>query len=84
MTETAEAAATAPTFQRRARRGAGWMLASAVIAGLILAPVVALIWQAAQGSDGLWQHLAAYVLPHALGQTAMLMAGVTSITRLFR
>ncbi len=77
MTQTAEAAATAPDpDRRRAPRGAGWMLASALIAALILAPVGALIWQAARGSDGLWQHLAAYVLPHALGQTAMLMAGV--------
>ena len=78
MTQTAEAAATAPPPPRRRRipRGAGWMLASAFIAALVLVPVAALIWQAAQGSDGLWQHLAAYVLPHALGQTAMLMAGV--------
>ncbi|NHF74338.1 ABC transporter permease [Paracoccus xiamenensis] len=76
MTDTAEATATAPSSRRRASLGAGWVVASAVIAALVLAPVGALIWQAAQGSEGLWQHLAAYVLPHALGQTAMLMGGV--------
>lgn len=77
MTNTAEAIATAAPKRRRfAIRGAGWVVAAAVIAALVLVPVGALIWQALLGSDGLWAHLAAYVLPHALGQTAMLMAGV--------
>lgn len=77
MTNTAEAIATAAPKRRRfAIRGAGWVVAAAVIAALVLVPVGALIWQASLGSDGLWAHLAAYVLPHALGQTAMLMAGV--------
>ncbi|AGT11116.1 ABC transporter permease [Paracoccus aminophilus] len=53
-----------------------WFYASLLIAALVAAPLGALIWQAAQGSDGLWSHLLAYVLPHALGQTAMLMLGV--------
>lgn len=60
--------------------GRGWLLASLLIAGLILVPVLALVWQAAQGSQGLWDHLARHVLPHAIGQTAMLMAGVGIVT----
>ncbi|WBU54457.1 iron ABC transporter permease [Paracoccus sp. SCSIO 75233] len=47
-----------------------------MIAGLVLLPVLALLWQAAQGSAGLWSHLAANVLPHAISQTVMLLAGV--------
>ncbi|MTE01481.1 ABC transporter permease subunit [Paracoccus sp. YIM 132242] len=45
-----------------------------------MVPVLALGWQAAQGSGGLWSHLAAHVLPHALAQTAILMAGVGVLT----
>ncbi|KGJ04654.1 iron ABC transporter permease [Paracoccus halophilus] len=39
-------------------------------------PVLALLWQAMRGSDGLWSHLAANVLPHAISQTVTLLAGV--------
>lgn len=58
----------------------GWVAASLLIAGLVLLPVLALGWQAAQGSEGLWTHLARHVLPHALGQTAILMGGVGVLT----
>ncbi|TBN38994.1 iron ABC transporter permease [Paracoccus subflavus] len=57
-------------------RGGAWIVASCVIAGLVLLPVLALLWQAMRGSDGLWSHLAANVLPHAITQTAILLAGV--------
>ena len=57
-------------------RGRGWLLASLGIAALVLVPILALVWQATHGSAGLWSHLAAHVLPHALRQTVILMAGV--------
>ncbi|MDT1060958.1 iron ABC transporter permease [Paracoccus sp. CPCC 101403] len=57
-------------------RAGGWVLAGLVIAALVIAPIAALFWQAVQGSDGLWSHLGRNVLPHALGQTAILMTGV--------
>lgn len=53
-----------------------WLWGSAGIAGLVLAPVGALIWQALRGSDGLWSHLWAQVLVPALGETALLLGGV--------
>ncbi|KQB15175.1 iron(III) transport system permease protein [Rhodobacter capsulatus] len=56
--------------------GSPWLWAAGGIAALVLAPVAALLWQAAQGSNGLWNHLWAYVLAPALGQTALLLAGV--------
>lgn len=66
-----------PDLAKPSRSRAGvWFYASLLIAVLVMVPLAALIWQAAQGSQGLWGHLATYVLPHALGQTAMLMAGV--------
>ncbi|WP_422679942.1 ABC transporter permease [Chelatococcus albus] len=56
--------------------GGGWLAAATVIAGLVLAPIVALALIATQGSGDLWPHLAAYVLPTALHDTAILLLGV--------
>ena len=60
--------------------GGAWIAASLLVAALVLVPVLALLWQAAQGSEGLWSHLAQHVLPHALRQTAILMGGVGVLT----
>lgn len=66
-----------PTVQRGSRVGGfPWIAASWLIALLVAVPIGALLWQAAQGSEGLWSHIGTHVLPHALGQTAMLLAGV--------
>jgi len=51
-------------------------VATLLIAGLALAPVLALAWQAAAGSASLWSHLLVNVLPHATVQTLILMGGV--------
>lgn len=56
--------------------GSPWLWGAAVVAGLVLAPIIALLWQAVRGSEGLWSHLWAYVLAPALGQTALLLGGV--------
>ncbi|WP_233713214.1 ABC transporter permease [Amaricoccus solimangrovi] len=56
--------------------GAGWQLAAMLIAAGALLPVVVLAGFAAQGSIGLWPHLLRNVLANALGQTAILLAGV--------
>ncbi len=53
-----------------------WTLAAGLTALLVLAPVAALGIEALQGSGGLWPHLLAYVLPPALRDTALLLAGV--------
>ena len=58
----------------------GWIFASVVIAAIVLAPVVALVAIAAQGSGDLWPHLARYVLPQAVRDTSLLLAGVGAIT----
>lgn len=72
----------ARTLLRSARRhdGYGWTLAAILIAAIVLSPVAALIAIAAEGSGDLWPHLAAYVLPHALTQTALLLGGVGLLT----
>ncbi|MBB5220454.1 iron(III) transport system permease protein [Amaricoccus macauensis] len=53
-----------------------WELAALAIAGLVLLPVVSLALVAAQGSEGLWGHLARNVLPVAVRDTAILLTGV--------
>ncbi|WP_323012770.1 iron ABC transporter permease [Castellaniella sp.] len=51
-----------------------------LLAGVgVLAPVLALLGLAFQSSVGHWTHLLEYVLPHALVQTVLLLAGVGAV-----
>ena len=53
----------------------------AVLAALLaLAPLVSLIALAFADTGDLWSHLARYVLPFALMQTALLLGGVAVVT----
>src|SRR5690606_31235715 len=61
---------------RRWRRPDGWLLAALLIAAAVLLPLLALAWTAAQGSEGLWSHIAANVLPRAAWNTLLLLLGV--------
>ena len=63
-------------FPRRARSGVWWLVVAALAGALMLAPIAGLVWFALRGSDGLWPHLAANVLPHALRTTILLLVGV--------
>jgi iron(III) transport system permease protein len=54
----------------------GWILAASIVAAFVLAPVASLVAIAARGSGDLWPHLAAYVLPSAVRETGLLLAGV--------
>jgi iron(III) transport system permease protein len=53
-----------------------WLTASAAIALLVLAPIAALVWTASAASPDLWRHLLVYVLPAAVRDTVVLLAGV--------
>ncbi|MDO5505652.1 MAG: iron ABC transporter permease [Pseudoxanthomonas suwonensis] len=57
-----------------------WTLASMTLALLVLLPLLALGWTAVQGSDGLWAHLGAHVLPRASLNTVLLLLGVGVVT----
>jgi iron(III) transport system permease protein len=50
------------------------------LAALVLAPVLSLILLGLRGDPDIWGHLASYVLPAALQDTALLLAGVAIIT----
>lgn len=53
-----------------------WLFAAALIAALMLAPLLSLLLIGMQESGGLWPHLMAYVLPEAVKQTLLLLLGV--------
>lgn len=57
--------------------GAGTAFA---VAALVALPLVSLARIAAVGDADIWPHLAAYVLPTAALQTALLLAGVAAVT----
>lgn len=70
----------AAAFRARARPHLdGWLLAALLVAGVVLLPLLALAWTAAQGSAGLWSHIAASVLPAAAWNTLLLLAGVGAL-----
>lgn len=66
----------------RRRRHDRWPVAAGAIALAVVAPVLALVAVATAGSGDLWSHLLAYVLPVALRDTLVLLAGVGVLTAL--
>ncbi|MGY1410278.1 ABC transporter permease [Luteimonas sp. A611] len=73
---TALVTATPPAASRSWPRLDGWLLAALLIATVVVLPLLALAWTAVQGSDGLWSHIAANVLPRAAWNTLLLLLGV--------
>jgi iron(III) transport system permease protein len=73
------AAAATPVTPRQRSRFDPWLVAAVLVAAAVLLPLLALAWTAAQGSDGLWSHIAANVLPRAAWNTALLLLGVGAL-----
>jgi len=57
-----------------------WSLGAALIAALVLLPVVAVVWFAFHPTENIWPHMMATTLPRYLGNTLVLMAGVGVLT----
>lgn len=55
---------------------APWRCAAWLVALLVLVPLLSLAATALRGSDGLWSHLLAHVLPVSARNTLLLLAGV--------
>jgi len=51
-----------------------------IIAALVVAPIVAVLWFAFSPTENIWPHLLATTLPRYLMNTAVLMAGVGALT----
>ncbi len=54
----------------------GWTLGALLIAGIVLAPMLAVLWLAFHPAENIWPHLISTVLPRYLATTFTLMAGV--------
>jgi iron(III) transport system permease protein len=57
-----------------------WSLGAVLIAALVLAPVLSVIWIALHPTENIWPHLAQSVLPRYLRTTVLLMAMVAGLT----
>lgn len=66
----------------RLRNGSGWLVAAVLIAALVLLPFATLLYQAFQGSSGLWGHLLSTVLAPALVDTVLLLCGTGLVAAL--
>ncbi|EAR52639.1 putative iron(III) ABC transporter, fused inner membrane subunits [Oceanicola granulosus HTCC2516] len=62
------------------RRPDGWSLGAAVIAAVVLLPIVAVVWFALHPEENIWPHLVATTLPRYLGNTALLMLATGALT----
>ena len=54
----------------------GWTVAAVIIAGVVVAPMLAVLWLALHPTENIWPHLVATVLPRYLQNTLILMLGV--------
>src|SRR5690348_11586182 len=72
--------ALARSFRRPALLFATLLLLA--IAGFVLAPLASLVHIAWRGDAEIWPHLISYVLPTALFDTLMLLAGVAALAGL--
>ncbi|WP_091297904.1 ABC transporter permease [Gemmobacter aquatilis] len=69
------------TQTRRPGRGADfWTLGAAVIAAVVLAPLLSVLWIAFHPTENIWPHLLSTVLPRYLRSTLELMLGVGVLT----
>lgn len=58
----------------------GWSLGAVVIAGIVLAPMLSVLWIALHPTENIWPHLLSTVLPRYFGTTLYLMLGVGILT----
>ena len=69
-----------PSAQRQMLPGRwqidGWSCGALLIAAVVVAPMLAVVWIAFQPTENIWPHLASTVLPRYLATTLRMMAGV--------
>ncbi|KOR21656.1 ABC transporter permease, partial [Burkholderia cenocepacia] len=68
-----------PYLRLRPRAGSLWLLAALTIAAAVAAPLAVLVAAAFDADLAHWRHLAEFVLPQALVNTLLLLAGVGTI-----
>lgn len=55
--------------------GRGWSVAAVLVAGLVLMPVLSVVWLALNPTDNIWPHLLSSVMPRYFGDTVALAVG---------
>ncbi|WCR00414.1 iron ABC transporter permease [Paracoccus aestuarii] len=55
--------------------GRGWSVAALLVAGLVLMPVLSVLWLAMNPTNNIWPHLMSTVMPRYFGNTVMLALG---------
>ena len=58
----------------------GWSIGAMLIAVIVLAPMLSVLWIAFNPTENIWPHLLSTVLPRYFGTTLYLMAGVGVLT----
>ena len=58
----------------------GWTIGAGLIAAIVLAPILSVIWIAFHPTENIWPHLLATVMPRYMMATLTLMAGVGLLT----
>ncbi len=64
----------------RSRWPSPWTVGAILIACIVVAPIIAVLWFALAPTENIWPHLVATVLPRYLHNTLILMAGVGVLT----
>ena len=57
-----------------------WSLGAALIAAMVLLPIVSVLWIAAHPVENIWPHLMATTLPRYLGNTLIVMCSVAVVS----
>jgi iron(III) transport system permease protein len=71
------------SWRARRRAAPGWTIFVAVVFAVIALPLAAIVVLALTPPENIWPHLARTVLPVALPNTALLLAGVGALTLIF-
>ncbi|MFN3274968.1 MAG: ABC transporter permease [Paracoccus sp. (in: a-proteobacteria)] len=81
MTESATELPPVRGTDQDLRQGGGraWSVAATLIAALVLMPVIAVIWMAANPTDNIWPHLLSTVMPRYFTNTVMLAVGTGAL-----
>ena len=72
--------AARPRWLGAVRLPGPWPVVACVVAVLVLAPVLSVLWLAFHPVENIWPHLMATVMPRYLANTAILMLGVGVLT----
>ena len=70
-------------WRQRLSVSPGWTVFAAVLAGVMALPLATIVWLSFNPRESVWPHLMRTVLPGALADTALLLAGVGALTLLF-